>query len=138
VRWGYNNVRVKDRDQWKAAFKTNKGLFKPTVMFFGMLLCIISPNPFSHTHPFRCFCYFCYLHHSVHSVHVPSHPVNSLIFHYLSPLGSGRILHGSCYVLIVYNAFTFLSLILLLFHYSVHLRYCYPSPYISVIVIRLR
>ena len=34
--WGYNNVRVKDGDQWKAAFKTNRGLFKHTVMFFGM------------------------------------------------------------------------------------------------------
>ena len=36
VRWGYNNIWIKDEDQWKAAFKTNKGLFKPTVMFFGM------------------------------------------------------------------------------------------------------
>jgi hypothetical protein len=36
VRWGYNNVRIRDGDQWKAAFKTNRGLFEPTVMFFGM------------------------------------------------------------------------------------------------------
>ena len=36
VCWGYNNIRIKDGDQWKAAFKTNRGLFKPTVMFFGM------------------------------------------------------------------------------------------------------
>ena len=36
VRWGYNNVRIKDGDQWKAAFITNQGLFKPTVMFFGL------------------------------------------------------------------------------------------------------
>jgi hypothetical protein len=36
VRWGYNNVRIKAKDQWKAAFKTNWGLFEPTVMFFGM------------------------------------------------------------------------------------------------------
>ena len=36
VRWGYNNIRIRNGDQWKAAFKTNKGLFKPTVMFFGM------------------------------------------------------------------------------------------------------
>ena len=35
VRWGYN-IRIKDRDQWKAAFKTNKGVFEPTIMFFGM------------------------------------------------------------------------------------------------------
>jgi len=36
VRWGYNNVCIKEGDQWKAAFKTNRGLFKPTVMFFGL------------------------------------------------------------------------------------------------------
>jgi hypothetical protein len=36
MRWGYNNVRIKEGDQWKAAFKTNKGLFEPTVMFFGL------------------------------------------------------------------------------------------------------
>ena len=36
VRWGYNNVRIKDRHQWKAAFITHKGLFEPTVMFFGL------------------------------------------------------------------------------------------------------
>jgi Reverse transcriptase (RNA-dependent DNA polymerase) len=36
VCWGYNNVRIRKRDKWKAAFKTNKGLFKPTVMFFRM------------------------------------------------------------------------------------------------------
>ena len=36
VRWGYNNIRIKQGDQWKAAFKTNRGLFEPTVMFFGM------------------------------------------------------------------------------------------------------
>ena len=36
IRWGYNNVRIKDGDQWKAAFITNKGLFEPTVMFFGL------------------------------------------------------------------------------------------------------
>ncbi|ESK97666.1 reverse transcriptase-rnase h-integrase [Moniliophthora roreri MCA 2997] len=32
----YNNVRIKDGDQWKAAFKMNQGLFEPTVMFFGL------------------------------------------------------------------------------------------------------
>ena len=36
VRWGYNNIRIKKGDEWKAAFKTNKGLFEPTVMLFGM------------------------------------------------------------------------------------------------------
>lgn len=36
IRWGYNNIRIKDGDQWKAAFKTNRGLFEPMVMFFGL------------------------------------------------------------------------------------------------------
>ena len=36
IRWGYHNVRIKDGDQWKAAFKMNKGLFELTVMFFGL------------------------------------------------------------------------------------------------------
>jgi hypothetical protein len=36
LRSGYNNVRIKDGDQWKAAFVTNRGLFEPTVMFFGL------------------------------------------------------------------------------------------------------
>src|SRR6202522_798015 len=36
VRWGYNNVRIRKGDKWKAAFKTNRGLFEPMVMFFGM------------------------------------------------------------------------------------------------------
>ena len=36
IRWGYNNVRIKEGDQHKAAFKTKYGLFKPNVMFFGL------------------------------------------------------------------------------------------------------
>jgi len=36
VRWDFNNVRIKPGDEWKAAFRTNRGLFKPLVMFFGM------------------------------------------------------------------------------------------------------
>jgi hypothetical protein len=36
VRWGYNNVRIKTGNEWKAAFVTNRGLFEPQVMFFGM------------------------------------------------------------------------------------------------------
>ena len=33
VRWGYNNIHIKDRDQWKAAFKTCFGTFQPEVMY---------------------------------------------------------------------------------------------------------
>jgi hypothetical protein len=36
VEWGYNEVLIKEEDRWKAAFITNEGLFKPTVMFFGL------------------------------------------------------------------------------------------------------
>ena len=36
IRWGYNNIHIKNGDQWKAAFKTNRGLFEPMVMFFGL------------------------------------------------------------------------------------------------------
>ena len=36
IRWGYNNVHIKEGDKWKAAFITNKGLFELTVMFFGL------------------------------------------------------------------------------------------------------
>ena len=34
--WRYNNVRIKEGDKWKAAFLTNKGLFEPQVMYFGL------------------------------------------------------------------------------------------------------
>lgn len=36
IRWGYNNIWIKEGDEWKAAFRTNRGLFEPTVMFFGL------------------------------------------------------------------------------------------------------
>jgi len=36
VHWGFNNVCIKPGDEWKAAFWTNRGLFEPLVMFFGM------------------------------------------------------------------------------------------------------
>ncbi len=37
IRWGYNNVRIKEGDEWKGAFKTNLGLYEPCVMFFGLM-----------------------------------------------------------------------------------------------------
>jgi len=36
IHWGFNNVRIKPGDEWKAAFRTNRGLFEPLVMFFSM------------------------------------------------------------------------------------------------------
>ena len=34
--WGYNNVRIKEEDEWKVAFLTPEGSFEPMVMFFGL------------------------------------------------------------------------------------------------------
>ena len=34
--WGYNNVQIKEGDEWEAAFLTNKGLFELQVMYFGL------------------------------------------------------------------------------------------------------
>jgi len=36
LRWEYNNVRIKEGDEWKAAFLMPEGSFEPTVMFFGL------------------------------------------------------------------------------------------------------
>jgi len=36
LRWGYNNMRIKKGDEWKAVFTMPEGLFEPTVMFFGL------------------------------------------------------------------------------------------------------
>ena len=36
LRWGYNNVRIKEGDEWKAAFMMPEGSFEPIVMFFGL------------------------------------------------------------------------------------------------------
>ena len=36
LRWGYNNVRIKKGDEWKAAFMMHIRAYKPTVMYFGL------------------------------------------------------------------------------------------------------
>jgi len=36
LRWGYNNVWIKERDEWKAAFTIPEGSFELTVMFFRL------------------------------------------------------------------------------------------------------
>ena len=36
LRWGYNNVRIKERDEWKAAFTMHIGAYKSIVMYFRL------------------------------------------------------------------------------------------------------
>ena len=36
LRWGYNNIRIKEKNKWKVAFTIPEGSFEPTVMFFGL------------------------------------------------------------------------------------------------------
>jgi len=36
LRWGYNNVRIREGDEWKAAFTMHIGAYEPTVMYFGL------------------------------------------------------------------------------------------------------
>ena len=36
LRWGYNNIWIKEGDEWKVAFTIPEGSFEPTVMFFGL------------------------------------------------------------------------------------------------------
>jgi hypothetical protein len=36
LRWRYNNVRIKEGDEWKAAFVCHRGSFEPVVMYFGL------------------------------------------------------------------------------------------------------
>jgi len=36
LRWGYNNVQIKEGDEWKVVFMISEGSFEPIVMFFGL------------------------------------------------------------------------------------------------------
>ena len=36
LRWDYNNVRIKEGNEWKTAFLMPEGSFEPMVMFFGL------------------------------------------------------------------------------------------------------
>ena len=37
LRWSYNNVRIKEGNEWKVAFTTSRESFGLTVMFFGLM-----------------------------------------------------------------------------------------------------
>ena len=36
LQWGYNNLHIKEGDEWKTSFKTSRGLFEYLVAFFGL------------------------------------------------------------------------------------------------------
>ena len=36
LHWRYNNVQIKEEDEWKVVFVTLEELFEPTVMFFRL------------------------------------------------------------------------------------------------------
>jgi len=36
LRWGYNNIRIKEGDKWKVVFTIHIGAYEPIVMYFGL------------------------------------------------------------------------------------------------------
>ena len=42
IRWGYNNIRIKTGDEWKAAFCMSKGLYELIVMTFGLTNALVT------------------------------------------------------------------------------------------------
>ena len=36
LQWGYNNIRIKEEDEWKTAFTIPERFFEPMVIFFGL------------------------------------------------------------------------------------------------------
>ena len=39
LRWEYNNVRIREGDEWKTAFITRQGLFKATYHKWSLTIC---------------------------------------------------------------------------------------------------
>jgi len=36
LRWGYNNIRIREGNEWKVVFTMCIGAYEPTVMYFGL------------------------------------------------------------------------------------------------------
>ena len=36
LRWSYDNIRIKKRNEWKVVFTILEELFEPIVIFFGL------------------------------------------------------------------------------------------------------
>ena len=36
LHWGYNNIQIKEGNEWKTVFTIHLGVYEPTVMFFGL------------------------------------------------------------------------------------------------------
>jgi len=36
LRWGYNNIRIKEEDEWKVVFMIPINLYEPIIMFFEL------------------------------------------------------------------------------------------------------
>jgi len=36
LQWEFNNIRIKEENEWKRVFTTHIGFFEPMVMFFGI------------------------------------------------------------------------------------------------------
>jgi len=37
LRWGYNNIRIKEGDEWKAVFIMHIRAYEPIVIYFGLM-----------------------------------------------------------------------------------------------------
>ena len=42
LRWGYNNVQIKEGNEWKVAFTTLEGSFEPMVMLFRLINSLVT------------------------------------------------------------------------------------------------
>jgi len=101
IRWGYNNIRIREGNQWKAAFKTRRGLFEPKVMFFGM-----SNSPAS----FQCFMNSILEELYKHFEQKGIHDIRHMIQNYMDDCGLGTLLKDiALHIKIIHYLFDLLA-----------------------------